>query len=538
MTIRRRLTFSFSIILALFALNLGVYLWGKRQQSGTVENLRRAISRQLLVASISENLNDVQKQIALLSEGMAEAARGGAGPQEIAQFNGRLGAVGKQIEELKKLSEPGDLAPIESLHNDFQELRASWQVVYQNFGVNQSKAILELATKADPLSQRVITQALPQLQEDERRGMESASDTFNRVGSLTEQITIIILIISIGVAIILAYRVSNYLVGGLNQLKEGVSLIGQEQLHHRIAMPTSDELGELAQAYNKMAANLETARELLLQANQDGGRRNKEIEEQRGISESLLFNILPIQVAKELKEKGMVTPKYFEDVTIIFTDFVGFTLSTEKLAAEDLVSLLHEYFTCFDEIVARYHLEKLKTIGDSYMYVGGLPLGRRARRSPSHPVDAVMTAFEMVRAVTARDRPDSPVHWAVRIGIHTGPVIAGVVGIQKFAFDIWGESVNYASRMESSGAANRINISQQTYSRVKDFFDCEYRGKVLTKDKREVDMYFANGLLSTLLDGGPQVPPEPFLRRYRVYFQKEPPAFPGFLLEPVSRFPG
>jgi class 3 adenylate cyclase len=248
---------------------------------------------------------------------------------------------------------------------------------------------------------------------------------------------------------------------------------------------------------------------------------------EKRVSESLLLNILPGEVADELRAKGLVSPKYFEDVTILFTDFVGFTLSTEKLAAEELVELLHDYFTAFDQIVARYRLEKMKTIGDSYMCISGLPY-----RNPAHPVDMVMAAFEMLEAVRQRQRPERLAQWKVRIGIHTGPVIAGVVGINKFAFDIWGDTVNYSSRMESSGEANRINLSERTYSRVKDFFACEYRGKVLTKEKRELDMYFANGILPTLLNGSDPMPPPAFVRRYNVYFQKDPPSFPACLLAP------
>ncbi len=246
---------------------------------------------------------------------------------------------------------------------------------------------------------------------------------------------------------------------------------------------------------------------------------------EKRVSESLLLNILPGEVADELRAKGLVSPKYFEDVTILFTDFVGFTLSTEKLAAEELVELLHDYFTAFDRIMARYKLEKMKTIGDSYMCLSGLP-----NRNPAHPVDMVMAAFEMLEAVRERQRPDRLAQWKVRIGIHTGPVIAGVVGINKFAFDIWGDTVNYSSRMESSGEANRINLSERTYSRVKDFFACEHRGKVLTKEKREHDMYFANGILPVLLNGS-QTPPPAFVRRYNVYFQKDPPSFPAFLAD-------
>jgi class 3 adenylate cyclase len=274
------------------------------------------------------------------------------------------------------------------------------------------------------------------------------------------------------------------------------------------------------------------ASERLLTANQELERRHEQVEQQKRRSESLLLNILPAEVADELRSKGMVSPKYFEDVTILFTDFVGFTLATEKLAAEDLVHMLNDYFTAFDQIVARYGLEKMKTIGDSYMCLSGLPV-----RNPAHPVDTVLAAFEMLQAVIDRQRLDSPVRWKVRIGIHTGPVIAGVVGINKFAFDIWGDTVNYSSRMESSGHPDRINLSERTYSRVKDFFACEYRGKVQTKEKKELDMYFANGLLPAL-GGSGEVPPEAFVRRYHVYFQKDPPAFPGFLVsaeEPLIR---
>jgi class 3 adenylate cyclase len=270
------------------------------------------------------------------------------------------------------------------------------------------------------------------------------------------------------------------------------------------------------------------ASEKLRAANQELEQRHQQVEEQKKISESLLLNILPAEVADELRSKGMVSPKYFEDVTILFTDFVGFTLSTEKLAAEELVELLHDYFTAFDQIAARYRLEKMKTIGDSYMCISGLPM-----RNPAHPVDMVMAAFEMLHAVEMRQQPDRSAQWKVRIGIHTGPVIAGVVGINKFAFDIWGDTVNYSSRMESSGEASRINLSERTYSRVKDFFACEYRGKVITKEKRELDMYFANTILPGLLNGSCRIPPPAFASRYNVYFQKDPPAFPAFLLDDV-----
>lgn len=251
----------------------------------------------------------------------------------------------------------------------------------------------------------------------------------------------------------------------------------------------------------------------------------READLQKQAAERTLRNILPEKIATELSERGSVEPMYFEDVTIGFTDFVGFTLSTEKLAAEELVGLLHEYFTAFDHIMARYGLEKMKTIGDSYMFVSGMP-----ERQPSHPVDAVLAALEMVETVKNMAHPAGLVDWKIRVGLHTGPVIAGVVGIHKFAFDIWGESVNFASRMESSGEANRVNLSERTYSRVKDFVSCTPRGPVKTKDGREVEMFFADGVHDKLIDDRSISPPAAFARRYKIYFQKEAKAFPEFLL--------
>jgi class 3 adenylate cyclase/HAMP domain-containing protein len=535
MSIRRRLTLSFIAILALFGLNLLIYFIGKQQQSKSVDTLRRAVASQPLVSSIHESIINIRNEVGFLSQIVSDKEHLGADDDAIAEFNGRLEEIRRKIAELAQLSDPQDRTHVEALANDYRELRSAWATFYENFGVNQSRAIIALATRADPISARLIQQVLPQLQEEEKQWVETASANFNRVGMWTDRISVITFLLSALVAALVAIRVSRYLTHRIEQLKLGASMIGEGQLGHRIPIQSKDELGQLAVEYNSMAVNLQAAREQLTQAHQEMAERNLQLEEQRSTSERLLLNILPVQVARELEDKGMADPKYFEDVTILFTDFVGFTLSTEKLAAEELVYVLHDYFTAFDEISERYDLEKMKTIGDSYMCVGGLPLGRSAVRAHSHPVDAVMAAFEMVQAVVDRDRSGAMARWAVRIGIHTGPVIAGVVGIQKFAFDIWGESVNFASRMEACGSPNQVNLSGQTYLRVKDFFECDYRGKVPTKDRREEDMYFARGVLPGLLEDTASIPPEAFLRRYRIYFQKEPPAFPALLAQPTDR---
>jgi class 3 adenylate cyclase len=257
--------------------------------------------------------------------------------------------------------------------------------------------------------------------------------------------------------------------------------------------------------------------------------RNAEIQKQQALAETLLLDILPSEVAEELKTKGAVSPRYFEDVTILFTDFQGFTLATERLSADELVALLHRYFSAFDEVTAKYSLEKLKTIGDSYMCVGGLPV-----RSPSHCVDAVLGGFEIIEQVQ-RLNQEHGIQWNIRVGLHTGPVISGVVGIRKFAFDVWGESVNFASRMESSGSPNRLNVSTSTAARVKDFFRCESRGKVETKDHREYEMYFVEAALPSLVGATASGVPEPFAARYRLYFGKDLKTFPKSLISGSSR---
>lgn len=203
-------------------------------------------------------------------------------------------------------------------------------------------------------------------------------------------------------------------------------------------------------------------------------------------TEALLLNILPAPVAEELRTHGAVRPMYFDNVTVCFTDFVGFTISSEKLEAGALVEKLHEYFTAFDEIIARFGLEKLKTIGDSYMFVAGLP-----QADPQHAVKATQAALEIVQAAQRIGAHNEALNWSLRVGLHSGPVVAGVVGSKKFAFDIWGDTVNLASRMESSGAPNRVNVSERTYGLIQQEIVCEARGEVRTKDGRALPMYFA-----------------------------------------------
>ncbi len=215
---------------------------------------------------------------------------------------------------------------------------------------------------------------------------------------------------------------------------------------------------------------------------------NKIIAAEKQRSDDLLLNILPEETAKELKDKGRVEAKKYPSVTVLFTDFKGFTSYAENLSPEKLVKTIDHYFTEFDSIVEKYGLEKIKTIGDAYMAVGGLSFDEKDQAK-----EMIMAAKEMNAFVNKAKHDDyTDATFDIRIGINTGAVVAGVVGSKKFAYDIWGDTVNIASRMESSSEAGRINISEDTYNIVKDDFECEYRGKIAVKNRGEMKMYFVN----------------------------------------------
>lgn len=217
-------------------------------------------------------------------------------------------------------------------------------------------------------------------------------------------------------------------------------------------------------------------------------RQRNKISKARKRSDELLLNILPEEVAEELKEKGSAEAKYFNEVTVMFTDFKGFTQISEKLTPSELVEVIDTCFKAFDNIIGKHKIEKIKTIGDAYMCAGGLPLS-----NSTHAENVVSAALEIQKFMNEhlnQRQNEGKEGFEIRIGIHTGPVVAGIVGIKKFAYDIWGDTVNIASRMESSGETGKVNISGRTYDLVKDKFKCQYRGKIQAKNKGEIDMYF------------------------------------------------
>lgn len=238
----------------------------------------------------------------------------------------------------------------------------------------------------------------------------------------------------------------------------------------------------------KLVAQKVTLENMVQERTSEIIKQKREIEIEKEKSDRLLLNILPFKIAEELKEKGFAKAKYYESVSVLFADFTGFTQIAEKMEPEELIKELNKCFVFFDEVCVRHNVEKIKTVGDSYMCAGGVPI-----RNNTHPVDIILAALEMVdfiKKLQAEQTQKGETPWQLRIGIHTGEVIAGVVGKKKFAYDIWGDTVNTASRLETTSEPDKVNISGATYFLVKDFFVSEYRGKVAAKHKGEVDMNF------------------------------------------------
>ena len=217
--------------------------------------------------------------------------------------------------------------------------------------------------------------------------------------------------------------------------------------------------------------------------------RTEELRREQARAKELLHNILPAGLADELSATGKASSARYESVTVMFTDFSQFTQTGSTIPADRLVAELNEIFAAFDDICDELGVEKIKTIGDSNMEVAGLPTP-----CADHAQRCVRAGLRMTEYLQRRNR-NAAFKWALRVGVHSGPVVAGVVGKRKYAFDIWGDAVNLASRIESAGEVWRVNVSAYTYDLIRENFECEYRGKVNAKGKGEIDMYFVTGAI-------------------------------------------
>lgn len=212
------------------------------------------------------------------------------------------------------------------------------------------------------------------------------------------------------------------------------------------------------------------------------------LDRQKAEIEGLLLNILPAEVAQELQQEGQATPKYFDHATVLFTDFKGFTKLADVLSPQELVAELNECFMAFDDIIEKYNLEKIKTIGDSYMCAGGIPTPDSS--ATIKMIEASFDIIDYLKQWNTKRLAKGLAPWELRIGIHVGPLVAGVVGKKKYAYDIWGSTVNIASRMESAGEPGQVNISSSVYDIIRHRYECRYRGKISAKNIGEIDMYF------------------------------------------------
>lgn len=235
-------------------------------------------------------------------------------------------------------------------------------------------------------------------------------------------------------------------------------------------------------------------------------KREALIHEQKK-SDELLHNILPASTIEELKKTGKSTARHYKKATVLFTDFVNFTMYSEKNPAQHIVEKLNRFFSIFDGIIEKWSLEKIKTIGDAYMAAGGVPI-----RNKINPILVTLAAIEINDYMLVQQDLD-PDTWEIRIGIHTGPVISGIVGKKKYQYDIWGDTVNTASRVEGQAIPGKINISKNTYEEIKKYFDCEYRGKLEAKHKGLIDMYNIIGIKKEYADSeNPNLPNEALLK--------------------------
>jgi class 3 adenylate cyclase/tetratricopeptide (TPR) repeat protein len=270
------------------------------------------------------------------------------------------------------------------------------------------------------------------------------------------------------------------------QKKQGeINLLTKDKLY------TALQLESQKKAKNAFAAGLGLVfliALLIFRNYREKVKTNKILDQQKDEIEHLLLNILPAEVAKELQVHGQATPRNFESVSVMFTDFRSFTVIADKMTPQDLVEELNKCFIAFDQIIGKYNLEKIKTIGDAYMCAGGIP-------SPDsrHAYNMVRASLEIQEYIIENNRRKVEAGleaWDLRLGLHVGPIVAGVVGKRKYAYDIWGSTVNIASRMESNGEPGRVNISASTYEIIKDEFECSYRGKIYAKNVGDIDMYF------------------------------------------------
>ncbi|MEM8637799.1 MAG: adenylate/guanylate cyclase domain-containing protein [Cyanobacteria bacterium P01_G01_bin.54] len=310
--------------------------------------------------------------------------------------------------------------------------------------------------------------------------------------------TLLLSFTALGLAIAVGIWTARWITRPLQNLSQGAKAIAEGNLDQQMILSPIIEVNELSQSFNNMARQLQNSFAALHQSEealrlvnealeQRVEQRTAELRDEKERSEQLLLNVLPSKIAERLKHSPQSLAEHFEEATILFADIVGFTSLAARLDPLQLVDGLNEIFSAFDQLTEKYDLEKIKTIGDAYMVVGGLPVPRA-----DHATAIANMALEMqAHMQTLESFGDQPLQ--IRIGINTGPVIAGVIGIKKFIYDLWGDAVNVASRMESQGKPSCIQVTEETYLHLKDQYVLKPRGKISVKGRGEMQTYWLVG---------------------------------------------
>ncbi|CAN5717807.1 hypothetical protein BH11MYX2_BH11MYX2_24920 [soil metagenome] len=293
--------------------------------------------------------------------------------------------------------------------------------------------------------------------------------------------------ISIGAAIlslIISIAMGTVITRSILALSATVKRFADKDFSVRTKVLGNDEIGQLGENFNAMAGQIE---DYSVNLENTVRRRTAELSEEKATSERLLLNVLPAPIAERLKHGENLIVDKFDDVTVLFADIVGFTALSSRTTPEKLVTILNELFSTFDRLAEKHGLEKIKTIGDAYMVVAGIP-----RPIADHALAMVNFAIDILAAIDAYAvRTSSGL--SIRVGVHTGSVVAGVIGEKKFIYDLWGDTVNTASRMESHGIAGRVHVSAATYAQVREHFELESRGAIEVKGKGEMTTYLVVG---------------------------------------------
>lgn len=305
-------------------------------------------------------------------------------------------------------------------------------------------------------------------------------DALDAAGGLAVKISIAVVVIALVVSIVMGTLLTRSVLA----LSATVKRFAAKDFSARTPALPRDEIGQLGENFNSMADTIQLHSERLEDLVEQ---RTKELSAEKQTSERLLLNVLPGPIADRLKTgEGMIVDR-FDAVTVLFADIVGFTALSSRTSPEELVTMLNELFSTFDGLAEKHGLEKIKTIGDAYMVVAGIP-----EPVPDHAVAMAHMALDMLDAITAyAARTGSDL--TIRVGIHSGSVVAGVIGQKKFIYDLWGDTVNTASRMESAGLPGRIHVSEATYQLLRDHFELESRGPIEVKGKGTMTTYLLVG---------------------------------------------